>query len=383
MSTADARQLARSWWARSRFWLALAGLLLVGALVVTALTQPSGQPLDPQSASRSGSLALSRLLAMRGVHIDRVTSLSEATAPTVLVAFPNAYSADQLTGLARSGHRLILIDPDQGILDAVSAGRLEIGNDPGDDPGDDEPGCAQPGAVATGRLDLPDDIETFDSIGWAGELCYGGAVAVSPELVVLGSGNLLTNADLANTGVAALAINLLSADGSVPGLDWLLVGADAGGSGTPSVWRILPDWAPRALFVLGLLGVIIALWRGRRLGPVVLEPLPVVVRSAELVEGHGRLYERGHAHAQASAALRAGTRSRLASIVGVAARAPVATLADALAPLVHRPSAQIQGLLADGSPPVNDEDLMNLARALDDLERAAKDARTAVNREQT
>ena len=34
-----------------------------------------------------------------------------------------------------------------------------------------------------------------------------------------------------------------------------------------------------------------ALWRTRRLGPLVAEPLPVVVRASETVEGHGRLYQ--------------------------------------------------------------------------------------------
>ena len=37
--------------------------------------------------------------------------------------------------------------------------------------------------------------------------------------------------------------------------------------------------------------VLAALWRARRLGPLVAERLPVVVRAAETVEGHARLYQ--------------------------------------------------------------------------------------------
>ena len=65
---------------------------------------------------------------------------------------------------------------------------------------------------------------------------------------------------------------------------------------------------PGAAFIwLAVLGGLLVLWRARRLGPVVTEPLPVVVRSAEVVEGHGRLYSRAGARDRAAAALRAGT----------------------------------------------------------------------------
>ena len=46
--------------------------------------------------------------------------------------------------------------------------------------------------------------------------------------------------------------------------------------------------------------LLLALWRARRLGPVVAEPLPVVVRAAETVEGRARLYRRGGARGQAA-----------------------------------------------------------------------------------
>ena len=50
--------------------------------------------------------------------------------------------------------------------------------------------------------------------------------------------------------------------------------------------------------------LLLALWRARRLGPVVTEPLPVVVRAAETVEGRARLYRRGGARDTAAEALR-------------------------------------------------------------------------------
>ena len=53
--------------------------------------------------------------------------------------------------------------------------------------------------------------------------------------------------------------------------------------------------------------LVVGVWRGRRLGPIMTEPLPVTVRAAETVEGHGRLYHRLNARDRAANALRAGS----------------------------------------------------------------------------
>ncbi len=57
--------------------------------------------------------------------------------------------------------------------------------------------------------------------------------------------------------------------------------------------------------------VLLALWRARRLGPVVPESLPVVVRAAEATEGRGRMYRRAGARDRAAGRLRAATRTRI------------------------------------------------------------------------
>ena len=45
------------------------------------------------------------------------------------------------------------------------------------------------------------------------------------------------------------------------------------------------------------------LWRGRRLGPLVVEPLPVVVKAVESTQGRGRLYRRVRDRAHAAGIL--------------------------------------------------------------------------------
>ncbi|GAA3099893.1 hypothetical protein GCM10020254_51720 [Streptomyces goshikiensis] len=60
-----------------------------------------------------------------------------------------------------------------------------------------------------------------------------------------------------------------------------------------------------------------ALWRARRLGPLVTEQLPVAVRASEAAEGRARLYHKAGARDRAATVLRAATRERLAALVGV------------------------------------------------------------------
>jgi hypothetical protein len=106
---------------------------------------------------------------------------------------------------------------------------------------------------------------------------------------------------------------------------------------------------------------------------VVTEALPVIVRSAELVEGHGRLYVRAGARDRAAAALRHATALRLAARLGLPRGAPAGQVAVAVAAVVGRSSAETAGILA-GPPPVDDAGLMRLALDLDHLEAAASGA---------
>ena len=56
-----------------------------------------------------------------------------------------------------------------------------------------------------------------------------------------------------------------------------------------------PPWFLALLIQLALVALLIVLWRARRLGPPVTEPLPVEVRAAETVLGRARLYQRARA----------------------------------------------------------------------------------------
>jgi hypothetical protein len=119
---------------------------------------------------------------------------------------------------------------------------------------------------------------------------------------------------------------------------------------------------------LSLAVLLIALWKGRRIGPLVAEELPVVVRASETVEGRGRLYRSRRARDRAAQALRAATLQRLLPRLGLSAdtSAPAVVIAAAQRSRFHAESVRH---ILFGPSPASDADLVQLARTLDDIER--------------
>jgi hypothetical protein len=93
-----------------------------------------------------------------------------------------------------------------------------------------------------------------------------------------------------------------------------------------------------------------------------------VVRASETVEGRGRLYRSRRARDRAADALRTATLQRLAPRLGLGAGAPASTVVSTVA---QRSSADAQFVSYHlyGPPPATDHDLLQLARALDEIER--------------
>ena len=79
-------------------------------------------------------------------------------------------------------------------------------------------------------------------------------------------------------------------------------------SRTRSKWIVLQ---------LCLVVALVAVWKGRRIGPLVAEQLPVVVRASETVEGRGRLYRSRRARDRAAEALRTAALQRMMPRLGL------------------------------------------------------------------
>lgn len=355
-------------WRRVRFWVGLAVVLAGVALLIAEFASAPGRDLDPASAAKNGSKALAQVLRGYGVEVRRTATVSAASgadrATAVLVVAPDDYSSEQLRALTAAPGRAVLLDPSARALDAVPSLRVHGTTD-----GTPRPGCAAPGAVAAGPIDLPGPVRTYRSSDPGADRCYEGALVFDGRLAVLGSADLLRNDALARRGIAAMDVNVLTADRTLDRVVWLMPGTDAAGPGAPSLWDLFPAGAHRAFVWLLLVGGIVVLWRARRLGPPVTEPLPVVVRAAEAVEGHGRLYRRAGARDRAAAALRTGSARRLARHAGLPASATSTQIAAAVAGPGRDP-ARVRELLS-GPPPRDDAQLVDLARELRGLEEAA------------
>src|SRR5262249_9187455 len=104
-----------------------------------------------------------------------------------------------------------------------------------------------------------------------------------------------------------------------------------------------------------------------RFGPLVFEPLPVVVRASETAEGHGRLYRSRRARGRAATALRAASVARITSRTGLPQTASPEAVCRELARRTGRGEGQIHAMLF-GSAPRDDAAPVKLARDLDALE---------------
>ncbi|MGN6607641.1 MAG: DUF4350 domain-containing protein [Jatrophihabitans sp.] len=348
-------------WPRVRWWLVVAVVVVVGAVGVGVVTGAAGRPLAPDSAAHDGGKALAVLLRAHGVSVRTADSV-DAAGGAVLVPFADTLPRSALATLRRRAEVVVLVDPSPGLLPGWRP--LPAGG------GRTDPGCGWAGAVA-GPVDLPDGTARWSPPA-GGLSCNGGPYARSAGagavLVVLGSRDLLRNDHLARAGAAALALNAITDAGRVRSVTWLDALADTGAP-TRSVWELVPAGVERvAVWLLVVVGGLLALWRGRRFGPVVTEPLPVVVPAAELVVGHGRLYRRAGARDRAAAALRAGSLDRLVHALGLPPGAGADEVARAAADTTGLPAA---GLLA-GAAPRTDAELIGLAARLAELERAAR-----------
>ncbi|HEY4463944.1 MAG TPA: DUF4350 domain-containing protein, partial [Streptosporangiaceae bacterium] len=197
-------------------------------------------------------------------------------------------------------------------------------------------------------------------------------VAGGRRVTVLGADDALANAGLAHLGNAALMLNLLGGHGRVI---WLVPGPPvpaSGAAGGQEPFTSVVPWAAYLVAVqLIIAAALAAVWRGRRLGPVVAERLPVVVRAAETVEGHGRLYQARRSRDRAAAALREAARGRILRSLGLPGDPDTTTVATLLAARTGRSAEEITALLA-GPSPADDTALVSLADGLDALEREVR-----------
>jgi hypothetical protein len=367
-STATGPTVRSTWRSVRGPLLAVVALVLAGTVLGVLSASGPGGRLDPDAPTPAGSKAVAQLLRERGVPVTRLDTVdavarADAADRTVVVPTPEALAPSELARLGRLDAGLLVVGADDDALDALDL-PAEVQDEV--DVQRRSPACELPAAGAAGDADLGGrSYRATEQAPATGCYAVGGEATLLqlPEqrAVLLGDGTPLTNDRLDERGNAALALGLL---GERPGgVLWLVPRPGRPVQDDTSLTDLLPDGLLLgAVQLLGALGVL-ALWRARRLGRVVTEPLPVVVRAAEAVEGRGRLYRAAGARGPAAEALRSAAVDRLARRVGAPAGVDPAGLVALVAARTGDDPAAVSALLYGGTP----EDDAALVRLADDL----------------
>jgi hypothetical protein len=374
------------WVRRHRTWTLLLLVFTVGVVltVIGQLTpRDDSTALSIHNPAPDGARAAAEILKTRGVDVSQTDSYGATMSAlgagrdsgradgevTVLLYDRNGYlDRNQLQRLAGATGRVVVVTPRLTTLTALGNEIRPAGVVP-DSVSTLNPGCGLQDPVAAGPVTAGAGYLYQSAV-----LCYrpsagfGGLYASADNggLVVLGSSRILSNEGLDEKGNAALALRTL---GSSKRLVWYLPGiADVPVSSSP---KTLDELAPPWVAFLGpWLALVVALamfWQGRRLGPLVFEPLPVVVKAVETVEGRARLYHDSHAVDRAADNLRSGTLVRLARILRLGPGATTVDIAASAARHLGRSTEDMTEVL--DARPRTESELVQWAQRLDRLEK--------------
>lgn len=330
---------------------------------------------SPLSASEDGARATADVLRRQGVDVVVVHSFADAEAAvrghdaTLLIdddwwlLTDEAY--ERVGALSDS---ILVVQPTDTALTALAPGAEYAGFGGGESAA----ACDLPAAVRAERIDTAGDGISAPA---SAIRCFptgdGGYALVQVQtadatVTLLGAGSILQNDTVTQHGHAALALGLLGERETLvwyqPDVDDLAFESD------DSLARFQADWYLPFVVLLLLTGLAAIVWRGRRMGPVVVEDLPVEVRASETMEGRARMYERGGARDHALGALRTATVTRLARMLGLPRTASDDEIIAAAASVTSRDPGGVAALVRTAPAP-DDRALMRLSDELLTLER--------------
>ncbi len=365
---------------RALFWIGIGVIILILAVIGISTVSAGNAtlPLDPTSAAPTGAKAVVEVLRHEGVDVTSTSSFSDTIdaiddpASTTLVMYDLGYylTEDQDAQLADLADTVVLIDPTFEALEALAPAVANAGMvDKQKLTADCSVAAATKAKTVSGTgsgYRVVDDSAHATACFGSGDTVYS-LVRVDTDgkhVVVLGTTAALTNDVILDYGNAALGLNLLGANEN---LVWYSPSAADLESAGPTTAELSPDWVVPVSMLVVLTGIIAALWRGRRLGPLIVENLPVTVKASETMHGRARLYQQASARLHTLDSLRIGTIDRLAKAVGLSTLATVDEIINAVAAVSGMDTAEVRRLLVDANP-TTDAELIGLSDALLTLE---------------
>lgn len=282
-----------------RFWIIL-GVLVVLVVLLVGGSGGEGPPYDPRSVSPDGAKGVVETLERLGVDVQLGQPVPRDGDTTALLLTDRLRPDDRdaLNQWVDDGGVLVVADPFSRFIARRAGTVLDTAS---------ADVCTMEALRDVNELRFPSGTR-LDTNG--SPSCFGDGnaalVVAQPQgaghIVSVGARDIFTNAWIDEDDAAVLASSLLAPGGDSTSMTFIgpsiiaIDGDDADALIAPRVWNSI--WMLAAAFIL------YALHRGRRLGRVVSEPLPVHLQGSELVLRAGVLSERAKDPATAAASLR-------------------------------------------------------------------------------
>ena len=339
------------------FWGGLVVALVVVAVAVTG--DINREPLDPRSVGPDGARALVEVAERAGADVEIGIEIpgDDAEVAVLLADTYGVAGRGELTDWVRQGGRLVIADRGSPISPAPGPGSAGSGDGVG--------ACPEPALSGINRITGLEGA--YADRGPGDTRCFGGGVIIQTlgdgVIVSIGGPGPLLNENLAAADNAALAVALLAPrrGTTVAFLEPRL--AVAAGE---NLEDLVGDPVWLLLIQLGIGFSVIALWKARRIGRPVAEPVPVEIAGSELAAARGRLLAGLRNPAAAAAELRSDARRTLARALGIGPDADLSVVATRTAQRTGLAFSDVEGLLAR-RPVATDADLLAIAAGLADL----------------
>lgn len=341
--------------------------------------------LDDETAS--GAAALTDVLEDHGIEVRPAQSMTQLESelnrrPEATVVIHDKYSAMQTASYERLEDLAALIPADQRVFAGVSDRQQQY---------------------------LLDGVEASQSLGFEEFLevepdCQIAAAREAGNISGLRQGVVLDDSAHGCFGVHDAATNdtayafAQTADGSIIFADWQMLsnsGLYENGTATLATWSLgqtdtviwfqpdfqfdpdtdgqlspvqLPDWVRMGLVWAVIVTGIWLLYRGRRTGPVIAEPLPAEVPAAETTVGRGRMYAKAKHSDHALATLQQASLARLARLLQLGPRSSADAVLAETARQLGIPLRELQALYTRPAYRLTNQQFVAWSNQLQDLE---------------
>lgn len=352
------------------FWGGL-GVAVLAVAFVAGRPSRDGPPLDPRSTGPLGTKALVVLLDELGAEVDIADAPGEGVGETALVL------ADTLTGPQRAdlqrwveaGGTLLVADPGSPLIEADR-------REPFEDSFVLPRRCDVPALAEVDRIEPSSGVPLVPRAGATG--CFpvlgGSFVVVEPHgagtVVAVGGAATFINRVIGDEDNAALAASILAPR---PGTRVTVLRSAPVGAGDRSLVDLIGHRVRGAGWQLVIAFLLVALWRGRRLGRPVADPQPVEIPGSELVVAVGHLWQQGRHRDRAAAVLASDLRRTLAERLGLPRSTPDDVLARVAESRTGVSAAAVEAALAGRAGA--DDALVQLATQTEQLRQEVVHAR--------